>query len=200
MKIPCEVKRHFVPNEEPIREAMLNLLQLESGVIVEELKVAGGAVRIDIAVINSYLHGIELKSDGDSLTRLPRQVQYYNMVFEQMTIVTGFSHLYDVLHMVPSWWSVCVAELTDTQEVSIINIREGKNNPAVDPSAVADLLKRHELLEILDKLQISKGWRSKRNSLLYEFFVHSLDNFTLNQLVRQALIDRTFSATALPSM
>lgn len=200
MKIPYEVERYLVPNEKLLRVAMRQMLQYSSGIVVEELKVAGGTARIDFAVVGDSLYGIELKSDGDSLNRLPRQMRFYNMVFDHMLIVTGFSHLYDVLQMVPTWWAISVAELMDDNKVSIIKIREGKENQAIDPSAVVNLLKRREVLEILDDLQISKGWRSKRNSLIYEFLVSSVDDATLAQLVKQALIARTFATAGQPLM
>jgi hypothetical protein len=39
--------------------------------IVEEMGVWSGSVRIDIAIINGHLSGYELKSDRDTLERLP---------------------------------------------------------------------------------------------------------------------------------
>ena len=41
--------------------------------IVEEMGIWAGSVRIDIAVINGELSGFELKSDSDTLQRLPLQ-------------------------------------------------------------------------------------------------------------------------------
>jgi len=42
--------------------------------MVEEMGVWSGSVRIDIAIINGALTGYELKSDRDTLERLPRQL------------------------------------------------------------------------------------------------------------------------------
>jgi hypothetical protein len=42
--------------------------------IVEEMGVWSGSVRIDIAIINGSLSGYELKSDRDTLDRLPHQL------------------------------------------------------------------------------------------------------------------------------
>ena len=59
-----------------VRGAMLQLLGAEHAgekdtFILQELDVWSGAVRIDIAVINGELTGFELKSDRDTLERLP---------------------------------------------------------------------------------------------------------------------------------
>jgi hypothetical protein len=55
--------------------------------IVQEMGVCSGSVRIDIAVINSELWGYELKSERDTLERLPSQAKLYNRVFDRVTLV-----------------------------------------------------------------------------------------------------------------
>jgi hypothetical protein len=42
--------------------------------VINELGVAHGASRIDIAVINGHFRGLEIKSDADNLSRLPSEV------------------------------------------------------------------------------------------------------------------------------
>ena len=51
--------------------------------IVEEMGIWSGSVRIDIAVINGELSGFELKSDRDTLERLPNQADLYSRVFDR---------------------------------------------------------------------------------------------------------------------
>ncbi len=46
-----------------------------STLIVDELGIRQGAARIDVTVINGVIHGYELKSDCDTLNRLPSQVK-----------------------------------------------------------------------------------------------------------------------------
>jgi hypothetical protein len=57
--------------------------------IIEELGVVHGKSRIDIAVINGLMHGYEIKSDKDTLQRLPEQMNMYNSVFNKVTLVVG---------------------------------------------------------------------------------------------------------------
>jgi hypothetical protein len=40
-------------------------------------------------VINGALHAFEIKSDSDTLDRLPSQIQAYQGVFEYLTLVCG---------------------------------------------------------------------------------------------------------------
>jgi len=50
--------------------------------IVNELGLADGASRVDIAVINGHICGGEIKAEADSLDRLPRQVEAYGRLVE----------------------------------------------------------------------------------------------------------------------
>src|SRR6185312_2727790 len=71
--------------------------------IVEEMGVWSGAVRVDIAVINGKLWGYELKSDSDTLERLPRQAEIYGKVFDRMTLIVGNRHADRAFKVVPRW-------------------------------------------------------------------------------------------------
>src|SRR4051812_15627734 len=61
-------------------------------VILEEMGVWSGSVRIDVAVINGELNGYELKSDRDTLERLPLQADIYSRVFDRLELVVGQRH------------------------------------------------------------------------------------------------------------
>ena len=73
-------------------------------VFIEELGICQGRTGIDIAVVNRELHGYEIKSDRDSLRRLPIQVKMYSKVVSKATIVVGYRHLAESLAAIPSWW------------------------------------------------------------------------------------------------
>src|SRR6266511_802692 len=47
-------------------------------VLIEELGLCRGKVRVDLALVNGSLHGFEIKSDRDSLRRLSAQVGLYS--------------------------------------------------------------------------------------------------------------------------
>src|SRR4051812_45593489 len=55
--------------------------------VIEELGLCQGQVRADIAVINGFMHGYEIKSERDTLERLPRQREVYEQCFDAVTLV-----------------------------------------------------------------------------------------------------------------
>src|SRR5262245_39425246 len=77
--------------------------------LVEEMGIWSGSVRIDIALINGSLSGYELKSDSDTLERLPRQLAIYGRVFDYLHLVVGKRHADKARALLPDWWGVKVA-------------------------------------------------------------------------------------------
>ena len=45
--------------------------------ILDELGICRGRVRIDLTVVNGLLHGYEIKSERDTLARLETQADLY---------------------------------------------------------------------------------------------------------------------------
>jgi hypothetical protein len=131
--------------------------------IVEEMGVWSGAVRVDIAVINGKLLGYELKSNSDTLERLPRQAEIYGKVFDRMTLVVGDRHAEKAVDVVPSWWGCMVASMPNG-EVMLRWKRKPRANPAQDPNVLVQMLWKDEAINILEKYGLANGWRSKRAS------------------------------------
>src|SRR3989338_11292875 len=77
--------------------------------IFEEFGVSHGTARIDFAIVNGVMHGYEIKSDRDTLDRLPDQMREYNAVFDKMTLVVGRHHLYEALAIIPEWCGIILA-------------------------------------------------------------------------------------------
>ncbi len=160
--------------------------------IIEELGVTHGAARVDLAVVNGVIHGYELKSDLDTLDRLPGQAKIYNLVFDRVTLVVGKSHLSRAIELVPDWWGITVAKASGyNQEVSLYEIREAQENRTQDDKSIAALLWREEALGILEELGEAKGVRSKSRQAVYERLVTVLDKTTLREKVRKQLCVRT---------
>ncbi|MDO9572485.1 MAG: sce7726 family protein, partial [Candidatus Omnitrophota bacterium] len=117
--------------------------------IIEELGIQHGTARIDIAVINGLLHGYEIKSDQDTLQRLPEQMDVFNAVFNKITLVVGKTHLYEAINLVPEWWGITIAKTNSNSPLTFNLIREGELNKKQDSVSIAQLLWREEALEIL---------------------------------------------------
>lgn len=155
--------------------------------IVDEMSVLAGECRIDVAVINGHLEGFEIKSERDTLERLPRQVEAYSKIFDRMTMVCAERHLKSVLSTVPSWWGIEVAKLDRTGSVKLVRRREARANRDVEPEAIARLLWRGETLAALVELGADHGLRSKPRQALWTALVAALPKNKLRALVRERL-------------
>lgn len=159
--------------------------------LLEELGIRHGLARIDLVIMNHQLHGYEIKSDLDSLKRLPSQIMAFSSVMDRMTLVVGYKHAYDALIIVPEWWGVRLAEKKRQNGTVVFSeARPARNNPKVDPYAVASLLWRNEALAILDEAGVANGVRSKRRRELYKRLVDLIDPDSLRFKIRQALRSR----------
>jgi hypothetical protein len=154
--------------------------------IVEEMGVWSGSVRIDIAVINGQLCGFELKSDCDTLARLPIQADIYSRVFDRINLVVGCRHAEKATQIVPPWWGILLAK-ENGEQIEIKTRRKGSINPSPDPYLIAQLLWRDEALSVLERLGLADGWRSKRVKLIHQRLASELSLTTLKKHVRETL-------------
>jgi hypothetical protein len=136
-------------------------------VIINELGLCQGMSRIDIAVINGFIHGYEIKSEKDTLERLPSQVDIYSKIFDQVTLVTSESHMKKALEITPSWWGIAVAGHKAKKKLAIDDVRPSNENPSVDPFSIAQLLWRDEAIEILRIHGLEKGLLSKSRTEIW---------------------------------
>lgn len=156
--------------------------------IVEEMGVWSGSVRIDLAVINGELSGFELKSDRDTLDRLPFQADLYSRVFDRVELIVGSRHADRAAKLVPDWWAITIATMKD----GAVKLRSmagypGRKNPNPEPYLIAQLLWKDEALAVLDAHNLSRGFRSKPIKKLHERLAISLPLKTLSHEVRETL-------------
>lgn len=174
-----------------IRTELHRRLQLRHGNdpnvrIVDEMSVLTGECRIDVALINGRLEGFEIKSESDSLTRLPRQAVAYGQVFDRLTVICAERHLEQALILLPQWWGVEAAERRGAG-TRIVRKRAARANPAVEPQAVAQLLWRSEALAALEARDAARGLRSKPRRTLWSALAETMPRRELGALVRDTL-------------
>lgn len=158
--------------------------------IVEELGICRGTVRADMAVVNGALKGFEIKSERDSLSRLPAQVSAYNKVFDTVTIVVAARHLHKVEALVPAWWGIFHADDRGCACPDLVCVRGEGVNIDVDPFALAQLLWRDEALHILEANGLAAGLRSKPRRYLWNALAENIKLSDLRELVRTHLKSR----------
>ncbi len=157
--------------------------------IIEEMGIWSGSVRIDVAVINGELIGYELKSDRDTLQRLPIQAQLYSRVFDRVTLVVGSRHAEDAITRIPAWWGITIAKQADTG-IALLSERGPQKNPDPDPYLVAQLLWKEEALSVLDQFGLAVGWRHSRVKDIHRRLASQLPFAVLADQVRTILKKR----------
>lgn len=172
-------------------ELLLKYRNAPQTMILEELGLKHGKSRIDLVIINDQMHGYEIKSDRDTLKRLPEQIQIYSSIMDRVTLVVGYRHAYDALKMIPEWWGVRLAERNiGSGTVVLSDARSPGKNPSIDHFAVVSLLWRDEALDILENLGQAKGVRSKAKTDIYHRLLEVAEPEYLRASVRQRLKSR----------
>jgi hypothetical protein len=155
--------------------------------VLDELGLRHGACRVDIAVVNGYLHGYEIKSDSDTLERLPAQVPVYSEVLDRATLVVGERHVGKARAIIPEWWGIKIAKSGPRGGVSFSTERQFKPNPSINPVALAELLWRPEAIEILRQLEAPAFVLRKPRAAMYEHIAKAVELDRLRDLIRQRL-------------
>lgn len=142
-----------VTRDSDIRKVLLAALQTKYNdkshdLIVEEFGCK--SARADVAVINGSLHAFEIKSDSDSLDRLPSQMNAYQGVFEFVTLVCGRRLLDRARAEIPAWWGLQKA-VQKNGSVTLRELRTPKPNPHQNALALARMLWKTEALACLRK-------------------------------------------------
>ncbi len=159
--------------------------------ILEELGLRHGAARIDVALVNGFLHGYELKSDSDSLARLSRQERVYSSVLDRVTLILGHRHAEQAVSMVPGWWGIQVAKMGPRGGIQFASLRRARNNPSLDIAAVVKLLWRDEALSLLRNLGAEAGLHSKPRAAIYSRLTEVAHSDVIRTEVRRRLRNRT---------
>jgi len=117
--------------------------------IVDELGLKHGNCRADIAVINGKLHGFEIKSDKDTLSRLNNQIRIYDSIFDYSAIITGEKHYSKLVNYLPEHWGIVLCAKGNRGGIKFSTERKPKINTGSDPYSIAQLLWRNEAIDIL---------------------------------------------------
>lgn len=166
--------------------------------IIDELGLHHGASRVDVAVVNGLLHGFEIKSDRDTLARLPSQVQIYNSALDRITLVAGTRHECQALRLLPDWWGVKIAEVGPRGGVQFQTIRTAAVNPSIQPLAIARLLWRQEALSLLESLGEARGLGKKPRAAVHARVAELAPLDLLRCHVRNCLKQRTAYRFGVP--
>lgn len=166
--------------------------------VINELGLDHGACRVDIAVINGHIRGLEIKADADTLDRLPRQVAAYGEVVDKASLIASPRHIDAAVAMIPAWWGVVVAHRGLRSGVTFHRIREERVNRTVDPVMLARLLWRPEAVAMLRGISVAERDLRAPREALYQRLVAELPKRILAHKVRETLKSRLAWRDRLP--
>jgi hypothetical protein len=186
-----------------IRRALLKEMNARHGgepdtLIIEELGLCQGIARVDLAVVNGSVHGYEIKSERDTLDRLPAQSAVYSMTLEFVTLIAAPAHLEKVQELIPQWWGIWSAA-HKKGAISLSVKRQAARNPNLIPFALAQFLWRDEALQVLIDHNLSTGMKSKSRKELWARVSTSFTLEELGDIVRKCLKSRG-EAWRVPSL
>lgn len=145
--------------------------------VVDELQICNGAARIDVAAINGALHGYEIKSESDTLIRLPNQIQQYNKVFDYIYIVCAENQINEAYKIIPQWWGIYL--VTNYKETAKLHLlRNAEKNTQINSFALLQFLNKDELIDYA--LRYNIGSISKLRKIqkyrLWQIIASKVDN------------------------
>jgi hypothetical protein len=161
-----------------------------STVVVDELGLAHGKIRVDVAVLNGYLHGYEIKSSKDNLSRFTNQLHEYQKCFQKLTIIAAPNHIGDVSCAVPAWCGIIEARKGPRGGISFATIRKSQLNPKVDSLALAHLLWRKEAIELLNRFGKTQKELSAPRKRLYEMIASETSSTELVSWIKEKFTER----------
>jgi len=134
----------YVFKNQIARELLLKRHPHAEARLLAELRV--GTCKADTVIVNGTSTVYEVKTELDTLDRLPRQLSAYRDVFDRVCVVSSGALLHRLTSSVPGW--VGIVELRS--DGSIETVREpGSNLAHIKPGAVFCMLRQAEYLAAL---------------------------------------------------
>jgi hypothetical protein len=182
-------------NHEKMAKAALIQYLLHKGtisddvVIVNELALESFSRRADLALVNGSIELFEIKSEADTLTRLPGQVETFSRFCDKLHVVGAQCHIEGILSSTPE--HVAVWQFDNEKGIKII--RRGSKTLLRDKKSLIKLVNVQELRQLLTAHKIKVS--SPRRKYL-EAAAQQLTAEKLRLGVLQALKDRYAYTTA----
>jgi hypothetical protein len=163
-------------------------LQPRYSKFIYELGIARGDVIADVVAIGpGLLHGYEIKSDGDTLKRLPNQLKVYDRVFNEVWVVLTSKHLLKAQPLLSAHHGVILVSPARCEV-----LRPAVANPNVYKRTLVNLLWRQHSIDFLKDLGQARGFLSKRRGQINQKICSIADEARITERVILEL-DRRFT-------
>lgn len=138
--------------ERDIKAALIDWLyekgHVQDAVIINEMVVANWSRRADVAIANGRLSAFEIKSDADTLKRLPGQVDLFSSHFDKVTLVVATKFVSTVLENYPPEIGV-LEVVSDGGSIRLRQARAGRIVETKDASVLSSFLTKSDLCRLL---------------------------------------------------
>jgi len=136
------------------------------------------------------VHGFEIKSAADTLTRLPQQLELYEQCLEKLTIVCAEKHISGVRDLAPRWCGITKVTKGPRGGIVFITVREPKRNPNIQPYRLAHLLWRSEAVAILTQANASPKMLRAPRKTLYKSLAAKFSVAEITAFIKESMASR----------
>lgn len=152
------------PDEADLKAVVLDRLGRSEGtaklIVANEYCLGETAVRVDLAVLSKDFIGIEVKSERDSLRRLPHQISAYGQYFDRIVLAVAPAHVPNL-----NWKELRAVEVWSISE-------SGRVTVVSEPTALleqrcrselmtADQIRKHRLTAASTDGEIAEAFRAE---------------------------------------
>ena len=142
-----DMRDDYVFRTAVVQRILLGRHSLNTASVLNEFR--GARSKADLVILNGTSTAYELKSDRDSLARLPHQLEDFRRHFAKVAVVASENHLSRLEQLAPS----DVGIFTLTRNFSLRTIREPLHRPElIDPGSLIDSLRIDEAKCVLEGL------------------------------------------------
>lgn len=179
------MSNHTHPSEMRLKAAVIDRLLGGShvdkdAVIISEMTVANWTRRADVVLANGTLWAFEIKSNSDSLHRLPGQIEAFRRHFEKFTIVAAERFEAAICNMMPEGVGLWIVDpqgritqrvpprqtrLSKAAYISLMTAAEIKQLLSANGIAVMRGASRSRLAEMAESLPQSDLGEAARNAV-----------------------------------
>lgn len=161
-----------------------------SGRLLCEIGLWGNTVRDLGRLTETRLEGFEIKSDGDTLSRLRKQAEIYNLVFDTATLVAARKHIDKAAAILPEWWGLTEAVSHDGG-IEFHTLRSPSDNLSASAERIAGFLWKDEALAALRDLGVRRGLSRLRLAEMHALIAQSMSIEEVRRLVYPVLAARS---------
>jgi hypothetical protein len=150
------------------KNILLGRHSLNTASMLTEVRVDGN--KADIVVLNGTSTVYEIKSERDSLVRLPQQLESYRRAFASVNVITSEVHAKRVIEIAPADTGVLILN----RRGSISEIRKAQSNAErIDPVTLFGVLRINEAIDALEQIGVfvPKVANTQRFSVVRNLFL-----------------------------